>query len=121
MHWGTNWGEGRSSFVPRAFRFLFSLPIMLRVYVRHNRQLLKKLCLIDNEFLLGFLRWRLNPPRRTPRLGRGKVRVSLRKPESGPRNGLTQARGASRPGTLLRVPFSLGAGPDKPRIPGPRP
>ena len=37
-------------------QYVFSLPIMLRVYFRNNRRLLKKLCRIANECLLEFLR-----------------------------------------------------------------
>jgi len=37
-------------------QYVFSLPIMLRVYFRNNRELLKKLCRIANECLLEFLR-----------------------------------------------------------------
>ena len=36
---------------------------MLRVYLRNNRQLLKKLCRIANECLLEFLRRSLIPRR----------------------------------------------------------
>ena len=43
-------------------QYVFSLPIMLRVYFRNNRQLLKKLCRIANECLLEFLRRSLNRP-----------------------------------------------------------
>ena len=41
-------------------QYVFSLPIMLRVSFRNNRQLLKKLCRIANECLLEFLRRSLN-------------------------------------------------------------
>lgn len=37
-------------------QYVFSLPIMLRVYFRNNRWLLKQLCRIANECLLEFLR-----------------------------------------------------------------
>ncbi|MBL7189775.1 MAG: transposase [Phycisphaerae bacterium] len=37
-------------------QYVFSLPIMLRVYFRNNRRLLKQLCKIANECLLEFLR-----------------------------------------------------------------
>jgi len=43
-------------------QYVFSLPIMLRIYFRNNRQLLKKLCRIANECLLEFLRRSLNRP-----------------------------------------------------------
>ena len=43
-------------------QYVFSLPIMLRVHFRNNRQLLKKLCRIANECLLEFLRRSLNRP-----------------------------------------------------------
>ncbi len=43
-------------------QYVFSLPIMLRVYLRNNRQLLKKLCRIANEWLLELLRCSLNRP-----------------------------------------------------------
>ena len=43
-------------------QYVFSLPIMLRIYFRNNRQLLKKLCKIANECLLEFLRRSLNRP-----------------------------------------------------------
>jgi transposase-like protein len=37
-------------------QYVFSLPIMLRIYFRNNRWLLKQLCKIANECLLEFLR-----------------------------------------------------------------
>ena len=37
-------------------QYVFSLPIMLRIYFRNNRRLLKQLCKIANECLLEFLR-----------------------------------------------------------------
>ena len=43
-------------------QYVFSLPIMWRVYFRNNRQLLKKLCRIANECLLEFLRRSLSRP-----------------------------------------------------------
>jgi len=43
-------------------QYVFSLPIMLRIYFRNNRQLLKKLCRIANECLLEFLRRSLDRP-----------------------------------------------------------
>ena len=37
-------------------QYVFSLPKMLRIYFRNNRELLKKLCKIANECLLEYLR-----------------------------------------------------------------
>ena len=37
-------------------QYVFSLPKMLRVYFRNNRELLKRLCQIANECLLEYLR-----------------------------------------------------------------
>ena len=53
---------GTISFPVPHRQYVFSLPIMLRVYFRNNRELLKQFCRIANDCLLEFLRRSLNRP-----------------------------------------------------------